>query len=367
MDVTADSLRPPVALQEEMNPAGCGGLLAWLGAAFVLPVFSATFYYRAARSRLIYAMAFFFLFALVLSSVQTLGVVRGTIQTGQEIRRAYSTGKFPVIQIEAGEAIVEGPQPYILVDEERTFIAVDTSGIYTDIDTERYEQGLLLTKRSLIYLTSNGEYQKLPLRDLQLAMNANPIVLDAEGVSSLWTIFSAFTALATLFGLLLWNTFARLTTLLAAAMVLWGITMVVKRETRFAEVLAPGIYAVVPAVYASNLLQQVGADFLGLFTLLLCLFWAAGLFLALNPKQAAASSPGRFREYWSSIRPPRLWRAWIGLPLLLFLAGQIIFGWLPWYLSWAAAILTLAGLAAVSLLPVLQSSGSESGEAVHPL
>lgn len=342
----------PAAQVGEENPPGCLGTLGWLAAAFVLPVFSPTFYHRAARARLFTAMAFFFIFALAVSAVQA-GMLGYTLfQVGGEIQTAYAEGRFPVIHIQAGEARVDGPQPFILVDNATTLVAVDTSGVYQDIDFDRYSQGLLLTRRSLIYLTNTGEYQKIPLSQLQMALDADPLVLDGENVLSLWTVFGTLVGVLGLFGLLLWNTFIRLTGLIAFGLVLWGLAALARKDTNFAEVLATGIYALVPAVYASSLLSRAGMNFMGQFTVLAGIFWVLALLAALYPYHPV-TSPSTPSEYLRSVRPLRAWRAWIGLPLLVLLAYESIIGPFEWYISWSLAFLTLASLVGTSLLPML--------------
>jgi hypothetical protein len=342
----------PTPRLAESNPSGCGGFLTWMAAAFVLPVFSPTFYQRAARSRLVYAMTFFFLFALVISLVQSLAVLRSLSQVRQEIVQAYAGGNFPIIRIQAGEAIVEGPQTYVILDADRTLAMIDTSGAVTEIDRSRYDQGVLLTRRSLIFLSNSGDYRKVPLRDLQMAMEMDPIVLDQENVLSLWTYFGGLVSVAALLGLLLWNTLARLSMLLTVGLVVWGFTTILRRSTGFGEVLSAGIYAVVPAVYASALLERLTVSFLGMFTLITCLFWFAGLFFVLYPRQEFSSlSP--WQTYAASARPLRAWRAWLGVPLLAVLAYEAIFGWGLWFVSWAVAILVLGLLLGVSLVPLL--------------
>jgi len=50
-----------------------------MGASFILPLFSLTFYRRAARTRLALAMVFFILFGLVITGLKTLGMIRGMV------------------------------------------------------------------------------------------------------------------------------------------------------------------------------------------------------------------------------------------------------------------------------------------------
>ena len=60
--------------------------LAWLGAGFVLPCGSLTFYRRAARRKVGKTILFFALFALVVSILATVGSAATLLSVGDEIR-----------------------------------------------------------------------------------------------------------------------------------------------------------------------------------------------------------------------------------------------------------------------------------------
>lgn len=347
---------PPVTpsrpAPDQAQSGGCLSELGWLAAGWVLSCFSPTFYYRAARRRVGSAILFFVVFGLAITGLQTLGLVRGLVQAGLEIRRAFEAGDFPEITISGGEAEVSGPQPRVLLDDPDVLVVLDTTGQYTEIDRGRYASGFLLTRTTLSFLNQQGQYQEISLSDLQQALDTDPIVLNGETATTYWTVFAAIVSLAGLVFLAVWNTVVRLAYLALIALVLWGVAALIRPGTGFGPVLATGLYALVPAEYARFLLSEVRFGFLGLFTLLLLPLWAAALAAALIPRTPAPASNSA-ADYFRAEHPLRFWRALIALPLLTDFALEIIFDWKLWYVTWALAFLTLIALAAISLWPLL--------------
>jgi hypothetical protein len=317
-----------------------------MAAAFVLPCVSPTFYRQAARRRLVGAIGFFALFVLIISGLESLNLLRGMTVAGADIRRAFSSGKFPEISISRGVADVRAPQPLVLVDEAQTLIALDTTGEYTRIDRSRYEQGMILTRETLIVMTSDGRYQEIPLGDLNQV--ADPIVINGSTVTAAWAAMTAAVTVSAFFVLLFWHGVLRLMALLVVALVLWGVATLVRPGTGFGPALATGLYAVVPSAYVAFLLGQVGVAFPGLQTLALSLIWVAGLIVALWPTvpDETASLPARLVGGERSLRP---WRALLGLPFLLVVALSVIFSWRLWGLTWGLGVATWLVLAGVGL------------------
>lgn len=331
-----------------------------MGASFVLPLFSLTFYRRAARTRLALAMVFFILFGLVITGLKTLGMIRGMVLVSTEIQRSFASGEFPEITISGGVAEATGPQPRVLIDQDGILIVVDTGGTYTDIDRARYNQGFLLTSTELVMLNNQGNYQRLPLRDLQAAFQADPILINGTTAAGWWGTASAVLMVISLPLLAIWYCLVRLGHVLLIGLVFWGIAALVRPSTTFSQVLAAGLYAVVPASYGQVLLSQVNVHFPGLFTLLLIPSWALGLAAALStapaavsPEPGSAARPGLAGALLAE-RPLRPWRALVGLPLLIDLALEMIFAWDAWYVTWPLAFITLAALILVSLLPLVK-------------
>lgn len=118
--------------------SGCLTTIGLFVAGWVLSCFSPKFYAEAMQRRARSAIGFFVMFTFLLSLIQSL-VVAGYlfINTGQainEIFNSYASGQAPVVTITNGVAEVSGIQPRIFADEQRTFVAFDTSGTILTID-----------------------------------------------------------------------------------------------------------------------------------------------------------------------------------------------------------------------------------------
>ena len=327
---------PAPVVPARAEPEGCLSAVGWFGAGAVLSCFSPTFYHRAARRRLGWAIGFFLAFSIAVTGLQSLALIRGLVQAGQEIGRAFESGEIPQITISNGVAEISGPQPFVLVDDGQNLVVLDTTGTYTAEDLRRYDQGFILTRTTMAGVSESGRYQEFSLSDLQAALDIDPFVLNAETGTAYWATVSVIVAPLGFVALAFWNGLIRLVYLTMIALVLWGVSAVLRPGTGFGPVLITGLYAIVPVLYARLLLSQIGIGFFGLFTLLLLPVWAATLAVALRPRTE---------------RPLRAWRALLALPLLLDFALEVIFGWDAWYVTWPLTALTLIALLAVSWRP----------------
>lgn len=289
----------------------------WLGIGFVLPCISPTFYYLATKRKVISVVIFFFLFGLVISGLLTISAGRFMLSISEDIRHGFESGDFPEIEIEDGVATVRGAQPFVLFDEEGRFIAVDTTGVYQEIDRSRYYQGILLTRTNL-HVLNRGEYEEVPLSELHPVFDANPIIIDAESATRIWGYVAWIIIGVVFLGLAIWYILIRLTYLLLLGLVVWGITSLIHSNTGFGSVLITGLYATVPATFGHYLLGQFNVRFFGLYTLLLLSAWAIGLVAALGERDG-----GLLR----SERSLRGWRALIGMPMLIVFALDVMFSW----------------------------------------
>mgnify|MGYP005840636261 CR=1 FL=1 len=326
--------------QEEV-PAGCLSGLGWLGAGFVLPCVSPTFYYRVARRGAFSAIVFLFLFTSAITGLLTARAVRGLVGASAQIQDAFESGAFPEITIVRGVAVVRAEQPVVLFDGQGMLIAIDTTGVYTQIDKAEYEQGLLLTRRELHVLSSDGQYQKLPLSALHELFSTDPIVIDQASVLSVWGTVSAVVAgvVFCIFGV--WHGLVRFLYLLGLALLVWGVVALVRPDPGYRPVFVTGVYAVVPAVYLNYLVSRLGVGFVGLGTLLLLPMWALALVAAVAERKG-----GLLRGE----RRARLWRALIGLPFLVTMGLDVIFSWPDGaILVWGLAVVTFLVLQAVGL------------------
>jgi len=328
----------------ETKGAGCLAELGWLASGFVMPLGSLSFYRMAARRRVGSAILFFFIFTLTVALLATIGLARNMFAAGAGIRETFESGSLPEIVIRDGIAEVEGHQPMIVVNDEspagqRMIIVIDTTGQYKEIDRTRFDQGVLLTRTELHILNQDGRYQAVPLSEIQTMFDTNPIIINAETASRGWNVFAAALTIVAFLGLVLWQSFVRLMFIAMIALLLWGLASIIRPNTGFEPILVSGLYALVPAVYLRYMFQRVGFSFPGLETFILIAVWVIGLLASLS--QA---------DFFKREGPPRLWRAFIGIPMLIVLAASVMFDFnYEKNIVAGAILLTLLALAAIGI------------------
>jgi hypothetical protein len=323
---------------EQATSQGCLEELGWLGAGFVLPGGSFTFYRHAARRKVGFALLFFLVFTSIITVLATLNVGATMVTGVREIRGAFERGDVPEIVIEDGVATVDATQPLVLLEseEESIIIVLDTTGEYTRIDSERYAQGMLLTRESL-HILNQGDYQVIDLDDLNAVFSDDRIEIDKDAVTSAWSGFSIIFSILSFIALAIWHVAIRLGYLLVLALGLWLVIMLLRPGTDFAPVFITGLYAFVPAFYVRHVLGRLNLGFIFLQTMLLVPIWGLALYAALGEQGP---------DLLIGARRPRLWRALLGLPLLLFLALDGVFTW-----SWGGWV--GLGLGLVTLLALI--------------
>jgi hypothetical protein len=262
--------------------------LTWLGRGFFQPLYSVAFYRAVCRRPLVDAILFFIAFGVLSTLVATFRLTRDLGSAADELERVFATEEIPEIVIANGVATVRAPQPVVLLDEEGTIVVLDTSGRYQSIDRSRYSQGILLTRDNL-HLLSDSDYRITDLVDLNQAFG-DPIVVNRGTALEFWQTFSRIFAAASLVGIGLWLTLARFIWLTFLAVLVWGILSALKVRSEYGPVLAAGIYALVPAVYITFLLGQVGVRFCGIETILLLIFWVVFARLAIRPVGSGTGS-----------------------------------------------------------------------------
>jgi len=312
---------------------GCLNTFQWLFAGLVLPCISGGYYRRGIQRGSFPAALLIIILGLFTAGLGTLGFIQGMLTITEEIRGAFLTGKIPEIVIQGGIARVNAPQPLVLLNQDGMIAAVDTTGAVSYIDQRYYSRGVLLTRTELHLLGNSGEYQRLPLSELHTVFSANPILLNAQTVLNAWNQVSAILSLVLLVGMGLVNTLVRLAYVALLGLLVWGAVSLLLAKTNFGLIYTVGLYASVPAMYLNYLLGLVRVNFLFLHTLLLLVIWSVALVLVFK-------NQGKHSE-----APLRLWRAWIGLPLLVVMALNIVFQWPQGgTIVWVAAVLTLAAL-----------------------
>jgi len=301
----------PESQTEKKSNAGCLGEVGWLLSGAVLPLGSFAYYRKAAQKSVGSAILFFIIFTLVISVLSTISLGVTIFSAIQGIQQAYAAGDVPEVTISHSVAEVNGTQPFILFDGadangQSILVALDTTGEITEIDSRRFDQGLLLTRTELHILNRQNGYQVLPLSELHTLFARDPIIINAQTVSQAWGVMSMIiVALAFIF-LVLWHTVARLMVISIIALILWGIVSLIRPNTGFGPIIISGLYAIVPAIYLSHLFSRSGLGLPGLQTFFLLLFWVIGLVVNFADL-----------KFFNEDRPVRLWTALIGLPMLL--------------------------------------------------
>jgi hypothetical protein len=340
-----ENMPAPVVSAEAHEPSGFLHDLAWFFSGAVLPMGSLSFYRKATKRSVGFAILFFFTFTIFISILATISLGVTMAEAVNRIHQAYAQGQIPNITISGGVATVDGPQPAIFLDQRSgsntLLVAADTTGRLTQIDQSVYSQGFLLTRTELHILSKNQGYQRVPLSELQTAFSADPININEQTVSTAWVTFSAAISVLAFIGLVLWNSVVRLMIIAMLALILWGVWSLFRRNIGYGPFIITGLYAIVPAIYLSHLFSRSQASFPFLQTILLMIFWVVGLVGALSDE-----------KFFAMPIPARLWTALIGVPMLLWLILDM-FAKLPSptgeIILWALVVMTGAMLAIVRL------------------
>lgn len=343
----------------QASRSGWLGEIACFFAGFVLPLGSFTYYRSIAGKGVGRAILFLVLFMGITSLLASGGVGYTLASLNPAIREAFDNGSIPEIVIQDGVAKVGGPQPLIIFDdftnEGRTMIAIDTTGKLREIDQRKYEQGLLLMKTEA-HLLNDGRYQVLPLKDLHDVFETNPIVVNGESASRWWGTFSLLVSGVVFIFMSLWNIIVRLMFISMMAVFFWGGVSLFQKDVGFGPVLISGIYALVPSLYIHQLLKISGLSVIGLQTLGFVSIWLVVLFIVFGKS-----------TFLLEERPPRLWRAIIGIPLLIVLALNMILT-LEYgaAISWGSMILTILVLLVLGIIPLLMNKQDGADNTPHP-
>jgi hypothetical protein len=249
---------------------------------FIYPIWDRPYYKEAAERGMGLALAFLLIFALVQTVVATTNVALSLSGFSGEIKEAYSSGNIPDIRIENGIASTSGSGRY-LIENNRQLVGIDTTGSTLAIDTNKYSEGMLLT-RTEFHLVNEDGYQVLPLTDFNKTFG-NPIVLDAASVTRLWSRIAVFIDLAVFFGGYLFYSVGRFIYLVVLGLVVWAAASLSKKGVDFAPVLITGIFANVPTTYLMFLLRQIGFTFFGLRALILFGIWGIAVAYVLKTQE----------------------------------------------------------------------------------
>jgi hypothetical protein len=298
--------------------------VGWFFSGLVLPFVSRRFYCIASGKSLGIAFLFFFFFTSLMTIASTLQISRSFSEMQVELERAIESNQIPTITISNGIASVDAAQPFIILDQSRELVALDTSGRIERIDRNRYDQGILLTRTEIHALNERGEYQVISLSDLN-AMFRDPLVVNEETILSTWGLIAGFLRVIVLIGLGLWNFVARLILVVMLGLLLWGITTLIRPGTQFNQILITGIYAFVPAIYLDVILSRIGLNFFLMQTLIFVALWVVAIIFVLQEV-----NPVDIRTW----RRNRLNDSLLAIPFLILLFVDAIYSpdWGQWVL-----------------------------------
>jgi len=309
---------------------------AWLLAGFVLPFASPKYYRRSANRPVSHALTFFFILMSVVSALTITKMGYNFYTFYQSIETAYQEDAFPVITIEDGVAHVPGPQPLVLVDEERTLVVIDTTGKYQSIDRNKYDVGLLLTRKQLHLVNQQGQYERMDLHDLNMMFQTNPIVINQETVQDFMSRMLSVIAVFASVIAWLWNVFAWMAYLAVIAVGIWLTLTMFRGNIEFGLVFNTGLLAMLPMQLLKYALIQAQIAFPFMQTALLLFFWTIALVLVFSSEGIG---------FIANEAPLGLKRAWLGVPLLLLIAVNEVFAFkYGWMAVWAGLAITFLAL-----------------------
>lgn len=326
--------------KEAKNPADLEGRPT-LGELFlagpVLSICSPSFYRHAVKRSAFAALAFLVTFGLVVAVVRTAAATREFGEARAAIDEAFAAGDIPEVTIEDGVATVHASQPFVVVDDGRNLVVLDTTGQYrgTELITGDYESGMILTRDAIYSLDDQGRLTDASLAEID---QIYPFKIEFNA-----TFLRRFVDLAqgfVLLGLFLWHGMIAPLYIALLALIVWGVATLFKRSVNFSAVLITGFFAAVPALYAEYLLRRIDVGFLLMYTLMLLVFWTVALVAAVGTRREG--------DLLRGMRSLRAWRSFIGVPMLIVFALEIMFDWARGDLiAWGVAVVTVVALVAV--------------------
>ncbi len=276
----------------ELDSPGLGEIviqfIQWFVRGLVQPIYSLPFYRTGLKKGLGWAIVFFLFFSLMQTAFTTVRLASGISQAPQDLEEVQTSGELRSITIENGIARVDGTQPWI-VSDQNVFIGIDVTGKINEIDTSRFDSGVLLTKTT-IHMLSNGDYQKYSLEDINTTFG-DPIYIDKEVLSGIWKVFSSILLIVVGGGSFIWNFAVRLFYLALLAAIMWAITQTWRKEAEYSDVLITGIYVSVPVIYLYWLVNLLSPVCLCVHTLILFVGWTIVLRFVMPPTQSTPDTP----------------------------------------------------------------------------
>jgi hypothetical protein len=322
---------------EELQGQGWLGELVWLVAGTVLPLTSLSFYKRVVKRPPIMALIFIITFGLVVGLLTSFGVTRGLGSLESDVLQALEENEFPTITIESGIARADVSQPYTVYEDYEVAFIIDTTGQITQLERNGYDQGMLLTATELHVLNLDNDYNITDLDDLNLIFAQDPLVVNAETISDIAGGFASIFSVVAFVALLVWHFIVRVAWVCLLALIVWAIVGTFWQGVKYAEIWILGVYSSIPALYFTYLLSKINLSICGLQTFLLGLIMLFVAYAVRPPTEPVEAEPGH--EF-------HIQYAWIGIPLLLVLAYDLVFR-LPYQteILWGTMLATMVTLA----------------------
>ncbi len=207
-----------------------------------------TFYKEVKRmpvSRAIkYLLALLLVTTVLLSLRLTVDMNRGL-----GVASRWMDENLPVITIAEGEVEVDVKQPFIL-EEEGFVLIIDTTGQISNLDD--YEQGLLLTKNSVLYRESDVKTESYSLKDIRA------LTLDSQFVRGFqkslpFVVFPLMVILIYIYFFI-----ARLLQILIFSLASLVIASITRNELSYKEIVVIGVFALTPSTLLGALFPILG-------------------------------------------------------------------------------------------------------------
>lgn len=224
-------------------------------AGWLAPCFNPFFYAEAVqRNRLRGPLTFFVVFALVVTAVQgtlfVLAAIHAVGLAGQTVAALFAQGVLPPITIQDGVAQLDGPLALDLDSYPPVFLGVDAAGTNARIDKQRYMHGVLIgpaQSEIVVYRIS----LMVSHQEAQAFFGLNPLVFDATTIAQHLAYVAMWLMGAVVLGLMAINVLLPLLYVALISAAVGGLLGALRTGWGAKSVMVVGLYAVVPATYAS--------------------------------------------------------------------------------------------------------------------
>lgn len=248
--------------QETMTPptpphTGLAHSVVRFLAGWIAPCFNPFFYAEAVRrNRLRGPLTFFVVFALAVTALQgtlfMLAALQAVGVAGQTVAALFAQGVLPSITIQDGVAKLDGPLALDLDSNPPVFLGVDVAGTEARINKQRYVHGVLIGPVQSEVMVARISLM-VSHRDVQTFFGLNPLVLDATTITQHMAYAATWAMGAVVVGLVVVNMLLPLVYVAVVSAAVGSVLGALRTGLGGKSVLLVGLYAVVPATYASGI------------------------------------------------------------------------------------------------------------------